>query len=67
MSSGGAAAVLGSAVAYAIGAITVRVLARPAPTVEISDDGPGIPPEKRDIVFRPFFRLEEGRNQDRTG
>jgi two-component system osmolarity sensor histidine kinase EnvZ len=31
-------------------------------TVTIDDDGPGIPPENRDDVFRPFFRLEESRN-----
>src|ERR1700761_9425055 len=31
-------------------------------TVVIDDDGPGIPPESREDVFRPFFRLEESRN-----
>jgi two-component system osmolarity sensor histidine kinase EnvZ len=31
-------------------------------TVTIDDDGPGIPPESREDVFRPFFRLEESRN-----
>ncbi|MBV9523773.1 MAG: HAMP domain-containing histidine kinase, partial [Alphaproteobacteria bacterium] len=28
----------------------------------IDDDGPGIPPEKREMVFRPFFRLDRSRN-----
>lgn len=28
----------------------------------IDDDGPGIPPEKREDVFRPFYRLDESRN-----
>jgi two-component system osmolarity sensor histidine kinase EnvZ len=28
----------------------------------IDDDGPGIPPEQRDAVFRPFFRLDPSRN-----
>jgi two-component system osmolarity sensor histidine kinase EnvZ len=28
----------------------------------IDDDGPGIPPEQRDMVFRPFFRLDRSRN-----
>jgi two-component system osmolarity sensor histidine kinase EnvZ len=28
----------------------------------IDDDGPGIPPDNREDVFRPFFRLEESRN-----
>jgi two-component system, OmpR family, osmolarity sensor histidine kinase EnvZ len=32
--------------------------------IEVDDDGPGIEPEKREAVFRPFYRLEEGRNQD---
>jgi two-component system osmolarity sensor histidine kinase EnvZ len=30
--------------------------------VIIDDDGPGIPLESREDVFRPFFRLEESRN-----
>lgn len=33
----------------------------------VDDDGPGIPPEKRAEVFRPFFRLEESRNQETGG
>jgi two-component system osmolarity sensor histidine kinase EnvZ len=28
----------------------------------IDDDGPGIPPALRDVVFRPFHRLESSRN-----
>lgn len=30
--------------------------------IDIDDDGPGIPPEKRAEVFKPFFRLEGSRN-----
>jgi len=30
----------------------------------VEDDGPGIPPEKREEVLRPFTRLDESRNQD---
>ncbi len=36
-------------------------------TVRVDDDGPGIPPELRDQVFRPFLRLDEARNQDHAG
>jgi two-component system osmolarity sensor histidine kinase EnvZ len=32
--------------------------------VEVDDDGPGIPPEERDNVFKPFYRLDHARNQD---
>ncbi|MGE0657857.1 MAG: ATP-binding protein [Reyranellaceae bacterium] len=30
--------------------------------VTVDDDGPGIPAEQRDDVFRPFFRIEQSRN-----
>jgi two-component system osmolarity sensor histidine kinase EnvZ len=33
-------------------------------TIHIDDDGPGIPVERREDAFRPFYRLEEARNQD---
>lgn len=33
----------------------------------IDDDGPGIPEEQRDEVFRPFYRLEGSRNQGTGG
>ncbi len=33
----------------------------------IDDDGPGIPPERREDVFRPFLRLDESRNLDTGG
>ena len=35
--------------------------------VIIDDDGPGIPPDKRDEVFRAFFRLEGSRNPKTGG
>lgn len=36
-------------------------------TVTIDDDGPGIPEDMRDEVFKPFFRLDQARNLDATG
>ncbi len=35
--------------------------------VTIDDDGPGIPPESRDDVFRPFHRLDPSRNLETGG
>lgn len=30
--------------------------------IQVDDDGPGIPEERREEAFRPFHRLDEGRN-----
>ena len=35
--------------------------------VAIADQGPGIPPEMREKVFQPFFRLEQSRNRETGG
>ncbi|HEY8384361.1 MAG TPA: ATP-binding protein [Microvirga sp.] len=35
--------------------------------VHVDDDGPGIPAEMREEVFKPFVRLDEARNQDEGG
>jgi two-component system osmolarity sensor histidine kinase EnvZ len=35
--------------------------------VTVDDDGPGIAPEQREEVFRPFVRLDEARNVDSGG
>ncbi|HEY1735797.1 MAG TPA: HAMP domain-containing sensor histidine kinase [Methylovirgula sp.] len=35
-------------------------------TVHVDDDGPGIPTELRDEVFRPFFRIDPARTQDES-
>jgi two-component system osmolarity sensor histidine kinase EnvZ len=36
-------------------------------TINVDDDGPGIPAEQREEVFRPFHRLDKARNQDHGG
>lgn len=36
-------------------------------TVAIDDDGPGIPANMREEVFKPFLRLDDARNQDQGG
>ncbi|WP_346667678.1 ATP-binding protein [uncultured Desulfovibrio sp.] len=35
--------------------------------VDVEDDGPGIPPEKREQVFEPFFRLDPARGRHDGG
>jgi two-component system osmolarity sensor histidine kinase EnvZ len=36
-------------------------------TVFVDDDGPGIPVEEREDVFRPFYRGDQARNIDESG
>src|SRR5438477_4532106 len=36
-------------------------------TITVDDDGPGIPLEMREEVFKPFLRLDDARNQDEGG
>ncbi len=35
--------------------------------ITVDDNGPGIPPDKHEDVFRPFLRLDESRNVDTGG
>jgi two-component system osmolarity sensor histidine kinase EnvZ len=53
---------MGNAVRYANRlAVAVRRDGDAAEVV-IDDDGPGIPPDQREIVFKPFYRMESSRN-----
>lgn len=36
-------------------------------TVEVDDDGPGVPLEEREAVFKPFYRGDIARNIDESG
>ena len=36
-------------------------------SVTVDDDGPGIAPDMREEVFKPFLRLDDARNQDEGG
>lgn len=36
-------------------------------TVDIDDDGPGIPPKEREAVFEPFYRIEGSRSRETGG
>ena len=46
--------------------LTLSMTARSVSFV-VEDNGPGIPPERREDVLRPFVRLDKARNQDKGG
>ncbi len=39
----------------------------PRPVIYVLDRGPGIPPEEREAVFRPYYRLEHSRSRQTGG
>jgi two-component system osmolarity sensor histidine kinase EnvZ len=43
------------------------VRGRTSVEITVDDDGPGIPADKHEDVFRPFLRLDESRNADTGG
>ena len=46
--------------------VTVTV-GRTRISLQFDDDGPGVPEDLREDVFKPFMRLDEARNLDETG
>lgn len=59
--------VVGNALRYAKTVGIEAVHARGWLTVVVDDDGPGIPADRREDVFKPFVRLDEARNLDASG
>ena len=58
---------ISNAVRYATD-VRITVLDGPhAAEVHVDDNGPGIPPERREEAFRPFSRLDEARTQNTSG
>jgi signal transduction histidine kinase len=53
---------------YATAQITVTTRADESSAImEVADDGPGMAPEIRDTVFKPFSRLDTSRNREAGG
>ncbi len=60
--------IIGNALRYARRNVCVVAVHTPGSlVVTVEDDGPGIPQEKREEVFKPFVRLDAARNQDASG
>lgn len=59
--------VVGNAFRYAKTVEVVATHAQGTLLVIVDDDGPGIPADKREDVFKPFVRLDAARNQDASG
>ncbi len=59
--------VVGNALRYAGNVRVEAVHTKGSLTVIVDDDGPGIPADRRDDVFKPFVRLDEARNLDSSG
>ena len=49
------------------GRADVRVEDGATLTIQVSDQGPGVPPDELERVFEPFYRVESSRNRDTGG
>ncbi len=59
--------IVGNAFRYAQNVEIKAVHRRGMLVIMVDDNGPGIPEEKREEVFKPFFRLDVVHNLDSTG
>ncbi|MCK6418262.1 MAG: ATP-binding protein [Alphaproteobacteria bacterium] len=59
--------ILGNAAKYAKAAQVALFVNDGRLHIQVDDDGPGIPPDAYDDVFRPFFRLDPSRNPETGG
>jgi len=58
---------IGNAVRYGKSVVVTAAIHDNVLDVAVDDDGPGIPADRREDVFRPFTRLEESRNPKTGG
>jgi two-component system sensor histidine kinase RstB len=56
-----------NAVRHARAAVRVTVSSSPALTIDVDDDGAGVPTADRERIFEPFVRLESARSPDSGG
>jgi len=59
--------IAGNAFRYAGNIRVTATHTRGSLRVIVDDDGPGVPVDKREDVFKPFLRLDEARNLDSSG
>jgi len=59
--------IISNARKYGDKVVLTTVAQKKSTLISVDDNGPGIPPEQYDDVFRPFFRLDTARNQNIEG